>query len=167
MNIDIDVFREAVLADARRAAQRRIEEAERDAEQRLEDARRRSESRVADARREGREAAEREDRRSRLEARREARSLVLREQRLAVEKLRERALEQLRGERGSEAYERLMARVEQLARQQLGPEAEIERDAEVGGLVARAGRRRVDYRLPALVDRVIEELGSELEALWA
>ncbi len=165
MKVELDVFRETLLEQARREAEEELEAAENEAAKRLAEAREQAEQLGEQARREGREAAERETRRERVEARREARALVLREQRRALERLRERALERVREARGSDAYRRLTARLEQRARRQLGDDVEID-NADGGGLVGHCDGRRVDYRLPVLVDRVIEEMGSELEGVW-
>lgn len=162
----LDAFREAVLDEARADADRRLEEAERNADERTDDARRRADELLEEAREEGRRAADRETHRRRSEARREARERILRAHRDAVERARERSLEKLRQMQDHEEYEELMGRLEQLAHQQLGDDIEMERDAEIGGFVARADSRRVDYRLPVLVDRAMEEMGSELRNLW-
>jgi len=44
----------------------------------------------------------------------------------------------------------------------------IERDPSPdGGVVARAGTRRVDYRLPILAERALDDLSDKVAELWA
>ncbi|MDH4277174.1 MAG: V-type ATP synthase subunit E family protein [Acidimicrobiia bacterium] len=69
--------------------------------------------------------------------------------------------------RSDPRYPDLLAHLERLARSQLGPDAEIERDPEgLGGVIGRHGSRRVDYTLPALGDRALNQLGDDTEQLW-
>ena len=64
-------------------------------------------------------------------------------------------------------YPELLERLSQIATAQLGAGAKLEIDPpELGGVVARAGARSVDYTLPSLVDRAIGELDGKLETLW-
>lgn len=160
----LDTFRDAVMREAREEAGRLLDAAERDARRVLDEARERADDLVERARREGREAAEREMRRRRAEAQREARTRVQEARRDAVDHLRRRGLELLRERRGTEEYAGLMERLGATARDQLGSGVRIETGDD--GLVASVDGRRVDYRLPALVDRLMEELGGELEELW-
>jgi vacuolar-type H+-ATPase subunit E/Vma4 len=95
-------------------------------------------------------------------ARQEARAIVLRARRDARDELRAAARSAAAGLRGEPG---LGDRLAALAREQLGPEAELMEPAE-GGMVARSGERLVDYSLPAMVDRCLAELGPELEELW-
>jgi vacuolar-type H+-ATPase subunit E/Vma4 len=166
MKTSIEVFRDAVLADARAATRRRLEAARHDAHERIGEARKQARWLIENARQEGREAALREMRRQRVEARRQAHGIVLNARREALERLRERTLARLRGRRGDGADERLAERLQELARRQLGDEIEIEREPDGGGLIAHRGARLVDYRLSALVDRAMDDLGPELEELW-
>ncbi|MGB5757865.1 MAG: V-type ATP synthase subunit E [Acidimicrobiales bacterium] len=70
--------------------------------------------------------------------------------------------------RGDPRYPALLDHLESLARSQLGDGAVVDRDPEPGGgIVARAGARRVDYRLVALADRAIDTLADEVAELWA
>lgn len=64
-------------------------------------------------------------------------------------------------------YPDLLVHLERLARNQLGPDVEIERDPDgFGGVIGRHGSRRVDYTLPALGDRALNQLGDDTEQLW-
>lgn len=162
----LDVFRAAVLGEARDEARQRIDDAERAALERVRAAQEQA-SRLRDrAKRQGRETAEHETRRLRAAARQHGRQLVLRTRRETLAELRHRALARLDARRGTPDYRRLLDRLEQLAREQLGDDAEIDAEPDDGGLVACAGRRRVDYRLPAVVDRTLQDMGAELEELW-
>jgi hypothetical protein len=68
--------------------------------------------------------------------------------------------------RDDPGYAALVGALTELARHQLGPAATVSVDKEAGGVVARAGSRSVDYRLPVVADRCLAALGPELEALW-
>lgn len=162
----LQAFREAVLAEAREDAQRRLDETEQAARRRLESAQAQAAELVEDARQEGRDSAERETGRHQMESRRTAREQVLQAHHDAVVLLRRRVLTLLRERRHSKPYRDLLVCLEERARQQLGTEAEVDNDPDGGGFVARADGRRVDYRLPTLVERVMDEMGTELEDLW-
>lgn len=161
----LDTFRHAVLADARRDAERIADEAEREAQDRVRHASEEAEQERDQARRQGRETAERQMQRQRAEGHRQAQEVVLQARRRALERLREEALRRLRDGRDTDDHRALSKRLEQLAREQLGPEADIDKSPD-GGLVAHADSRCVDYRLPAVVDRVLGDMAGELEELW-
>lgn len=59
-------------------------------------------------------------------------------------------------------YPELREALAQAAHGALGPSADIE-EADGGGIVARAGNRRVDLSLRQLADRAVEALASELD----
>lgn len=165
-NVRLHTFRAAILDEAREHARKETADAERAARQLMQDAQRQAEQRRERARRQGRQMAERKTRRRRVEARRHAREMRLRARRETLDQLRQRVLERLDEQRDTPAYRALLERWERLARRQLGDDAAIDTKLDVGGLVAHAGGRRVDYRLPVVVDRVLEDMGSELEELW-
>jgi len=165
-DLKLEAFRKTVLDEAQRDARERLQQVEESARRKVDAARQKFERLMEEARGEGRESAERETRRRRSEARREARAQVLRVRHEALERLRERTLQRFQQKRGDNDYRRFMSRLERIAREQLGDEARIEPDADAGGLVARCEGRLVDYRLPAVVDRALEDLGAELEELW-
>ena len=162
----LDAFRDAVLERARAEAAEEVRGAEEEGHRRVEEARRRTAHLLERARREGREAAERATGWERAEASREAREGVLRARRDALQELRERALQRLRSMQGEPAYAELLQRLEAAARAQIGESAEIERNDDLGGIVARSGARRVDYTLPEVLDRVLNDMGEELAGLW-
>ena len=109
---------------------------------------------------------QREARRRRAAARRRARESQLERNARCYDELR------LRARRGARAAGR--PRVPEAARPpvagarvQLGPDAAVEIDPpDIGGVVGRADGRSVDYSLPALAERAVEDLDGRLEALW-
>jgi vacuolar-type H+-ATPase subunit E/Vma4 len=162
--VNLEAFRDAVLAEARASARALTDEADREARERIEEATRRADQQRERARHQGRETAERAAHRERSRVRRQARQQVLRARRAAVDDLREAVLARLGEQRGSPAHRALLEGLTQQARGQLGAGAEIEPRED--GVVAHLDGRSVDYRLPVLVDRAIEDLGAELEELW-
>jgi vacuolar-type H+-ATPase subunit E/Vma4 len=64
-------------------------------------------------------------------------------------------------------YPALLERLSAAARSQLGDDAELVVDPPGrGGVIARRGEASVDYTLAAMADRVIDDLGADLERLW-
>jgi V/A-type H+-transporting ATPase subunit E len=163
---DLTVFRDAVLAEARRAADALLAETDVVVDAQLDAARTEAEQLRATARAHGREAAEHELRRRVAEARQEARGTVLRARRDVLDELRDRVVQQLLDCRGGADYEALCDRLGRAAREQLGADAAVDEDHAIGGVVGSAGGRRVDYRLPVLVDRALEDMAGTLEELW-
>jgi hypothetical protein len=65
------------------------------------------------------------------------------------------------------SYPRLLDRLEELARAQLGADVVIDRDPPSdGGVLASSGDRRVDYRLDALAERAAIAIEDEVAASW-
>ena len=155
-----------------------LDDATAEAERIRADARRRADSRAADAEQEVAaevaqvnqrqaiaSAAHAEQERARARADAHATMLGVREE------LRRRLLDAVRDAamqlRDDVRYPALLDHLEAMARDQLGPEARLERDpAGAGGVVAVAGARRVDYTLPALAERALREHGDEVASLW-
>jgi vacuolar-type H+-ATPase subunit E/Vma4 len=165
--VTLEAARDALLADARAAARRMLDEAETEAEARLESARREAEETIAHARAqgiaEGRVDAAHEEARERTFARMD----VLAAQRESYDELRRRAREAVLGLREEPGYAELLERLAAAARRELGADAELEIDpADGGGVRGRAGSRRVDYTLPALADRCVDDLGTAAQRLW-
>lgn len=134
---------------------------------RLAEAREEARTLVMQGRREGEEAAMQERLRRRAVAGRRAREVQLEARRSLVDRLRRHALAAALDLKTDTRYPRLLDRLSATARAQLGADAVVELDpAGAGGLVARADRRYVDYTLPALVERAIDDLDGSLEALW-
>lgn len=166
--MNLDPFRRAVLADAETRADEVLAAAEEEAAARVEAARHDARQATDSALDEGRRAAERALTSERIAARRRGHALELAAQREAIDGLRAAVLELLEvfRQRHDDEYELLLARLEDLVRQQIGPEANIARDPEGGGLVASHRGAVVDYTLPAIVDRAIADLGGDLSVLW-
>ena len=95
---------------------------------------------------------------------------MLRARREAYDQLVTDAERAVAGLRLDPDYERLLAELRRRAREQLGGDdrvdIDVEIDAEVGGLVARAGSHSVDYRLPAVADRALPDLGAQVDPRW-
>lgn len=161
-------LRDALLADAhRRVASLQAEAAAR-VESELAVARAEADALVARARAEAQQRAELDVQRRCSAQRRDAQGRILRARRQAYESLREEAIAAALRLRGEPGYEALLDRLEADARARLGPGATIERDpAGVGGVIARDGQRLIDATLPALAEHALEELGTEVETLWA
>ncbi len=162
----LDALREALVTQARRESSVLEAEAERAAAERIESARSQAGRLTEQAQADGREQTERAVRRRLSSARRQGREVVLRAHRDALDRLRDRVVERLRDAEHASGCSRLLADLADRARGQLGAGAKVEDDRAVGGFVARAGGRVVDYRLPEVVARVMEEMGDELEDLW-
>jgi vacuolar-type H+-ATPase subunit E/Vma4 len=166
--VSAEAIRTIVLADVESDAGTVDAAAEAEARAELERAQARARAVVERARREGAAAGDLEGARERAEARRRSQRLVLDARRAVYDDFRREAHEGALLLRASGGYGALLERLAEAARSQLGTDAELEVDpAGVGGVRARAGARAVDYTLPALVDRCIASLGSEVERLWS
>ena len=64
------------------------------------------------------------------------------------------------------SYPALFERLCERARAELGADAVL-REHPDGGVVAEVPGRRLDLSLPALADRAVDDLGSEVTRLWA
>jgi vacuolar-type H+-ATPase subunit E/Vma4 len=116
---------------------------------------------------EGERAAEHEAVRRRAAATRRAREIRLEAQRRQVEELRRRARAEALALRADDRYPALLDRLSRAAQEQLGDEADVVVDPpELGGVIGRRGNASVDYTLPAIADRIVDDLGPELEELW-
>ncbi len=122
---------------------------------------------VAEGRAEGERAATAEAGRRAAAATRRARELWLGARARQLDALRSEARERVPELRSDERYGALLERLTAAARAQLGDAAELAVDPEgLGGVIGRRGSVSVDYTLPTLVDRVIDDLGTELDELW-
>lgn len=160
--LSLDRLRASFLAHAAAEAEHTVAAAAAERARRLDDARDAASRLVAEGRRTGEAAAGAETARTLLEARRRTRASLLAVRRELYDELRERALEQASALLDDAAF---LTRLEGSARAQLGPAATTDA-AAAGGIVACAGGRRVDYSLPALVDRCVAALGERVEELW-
>jgi vacuolar-type H+-ATPase subunit E/Vma4 len=160
-------LRTVVLRQAEADAEAVLAESAHRAAVELDQARRAAGALVDRARVEGETAGALETARARAAARATAQRLVLDARREVFEELRRRCREAALALRRQEGYALLLDRLAGAARDQLGRDAEVDLDPPgAGGVRARAGARRVDYTLPVLVDRCLEDLGRELERLW-
>jgi vacuolar-type H+-ATPase subunit E/Vma4 len=165
--MNLEPLREALLDQAEAEAGHRRAEVEAEREQRLSAARAEAGSLVEQGRRDGRRAASQEGARRHGAAHRRAREARLEACGSLFEELRRRVRDEALGLRSDPSYPALLQRLAEAARSQLGPGAEIEVDCpDGGGVLARSGSRSVDYTLPALADRALEELDGEVERLW-
>jgi vacuolar-type H+-ATPase subunit E/Vma4 len=163
----MDALRTAFLADSTELAQRAVAEARQADADRVEAARVRAEELMRAARPAGEAAVLPDVARIHAAAARHARQLLLGAQREVFEEFRREALRAALELRGSPSYPGLLDELSRRARTQLGEAAELDVDpAGSGGVIARDGDRRVDYSLPALVERCIAALGDRVEELW-
>lgn len=158
--------RAALLDDARAEADRLVDEARHHADELVAAAQAEVDEQIAASRRRAALGEQARTERELGRARADAHRAVLEAER----ELRDRWIERVHGllpELGdSETGGRLVRRLEQLARSQLGDDLTIEYDAD-GGLIGVAGSRRVDYRLSTLADRAVELLAEEAAASWS
>jgi vacuolar-type H+-ATPase subunit E/Vma4 len=164
--LGLEPVRGALLADARAVADGVVRQAEERASDQVERARLETAARIARARAEGEAAAGLETISALAEARRAARSLVLEAQRAVYDDVRRQAEAAVQELRGTPRYGELLDRLTERAREVLGPEAQVERDPPEGGVVARAGNRRLVLTLPVLVERCLAEHAHEIDRLW-
>lgn len=146
-----------IVSDAQRAGDELIAAAQRESDEALDRAHRRAEATVAA------QAAQ-----ARENARRDAHAELLRThdelRRELADRVRDAAVEL----RHDPRYPVLLDELERLARDQLGADAEVDRDPDQGGgVVAVSGDRRVDYRMPVLADRAIAAIADEVATLWS
>ena len=165
--MNLEPLRTAIRAQAEAEAERRRADAEAERERALAQARAEAAALVERARLEGRRAGVHEGAHRRGAARRRAREELLRARGSLFEELRRHARAEVPALRSDPAYPRLVERLEEAARRQLGADAEIVADRPgTGGVSGSSGRRSVDYTLAALVDRAIDDLKGEVEGLW-
>jgi len=163
----LEPVRAALLADAGAEADRIVEEATRSATETM-----------AAAETEAEATIERSRRRAELSSRAHSERVLARlrnDEQRGLHDAQLQLLSQLietvhvsaRRLRDDPRYPALLDQLESMARAQLGEDAVIERDPNPdGGLVARAGTRRVDYRLPVLAERALDDLSDEVAELW-
>jgi vacuolar-type H+-ATPase subunit E/Vma4 len=164
--MNLDSLRIALRVEAETAAAQRLAEVDEARERRLAEAHARARELAEQGRLEGARLAQRNSLRRRAAANRHARESLLAAQSELLDELRLRATEAALELRTDPRYGELLERVSALAKSQLGTDAEVEADAELGGVVGRAGSTSVDYTLPALVERATAELDGQLETLW-
>ena len=165
--MNLEPLREALRAQAEADAERRRTAVDEECARRVAHAEAQARSLVERGRLEGEQQAAREARRRHAAARRRSRELKLEVQRSLLDELRLRVRNAALERRADPVYPKLLDRLSRAARVQLGPDAALEIDPpDIGGVVGRANGRSVDYSLPALVERAVEDLDGRLEALW-
>ncbi len=168
MTVTVEPLRRTLLEDARAEADRVLAGADERAAVKLAEANERGAALIARSRAEGEAIASLAGEGHHAASRRRARVLVLGAQRDLYEEFRRQALAAVHSLRADPRYPALLERLGATARSQLGEDCALELDpGDAGGVRASNGVRRVDYTLDALVQRCIEELGSEVERLWA
>ena len=165
--MNLDVHRRARLAAADAVSAAIVADAEAEATRELTDAREAVAAELHRARADGAADADREMADERATSRRRAHSTVLATQAEAYLALEAAVMAALPSLRSDPRYGALLDRLEAMARDQLGPDAHIDRDLPtVGGVVAAVGNRRVDYSLAALAGRCLRRLGGSAGRLW-
>jgi vacuolar-type H+-ATPase subunit E/Vma4 len=166
--MNLSALEDALLAEVSGETKRAAAEARAAASERLAEATRRASAVVEEARRQGEETGGREGRRRGAAARQKARELRLEARQALLAHVRREARRAVLSLRDDPGYPRLLDRLGAAATAQLGPGAQIEVDPPgLGGVTGRAGPLVVDYTLPALADRALDDLGVELEELWS
>ncbi len=164
--MNLGAVREALLADARREGDELRGAASRDGEAMVAAARREAEQLLADARQAGAAEARAVSAAELARARRQAHELVLAARREVFERARAEVRRAATSLREAPDHAALCTGLGSVARGQLGADADVEIDHDVGGIVARSGGRSVDYRWPAIADRCFAALGADVEELW-
>lgn len=160
MTVTVEPARRSLLERVHDEVERLLAEADERAAEIVAHADAEGEALVARARAEGEAAAALEGAQEQAQARRAARSAVLGARKVLYDELQRGARAGVLELRGPA----LLDRLETVAREQLGADAVVTR---ADGVRAVAGARSVDYTLEALATRALEELGAEVERLWA
>lgn len=159
--------RAALLENARSRASSILDEAKTAAEAVVAEATEEADGEVRRAEERARAAAQARSDQKLEQVRADAHLLILRTEADITRRLTDATHRAAMDLRNDPRYENLVVHFEQLARAQLGPDTELERDpGGLGGVVGRCGSRRVDYTLPALSDRALNRLGDFTEQLW-
>ena len=165
--MNLEPLRVALRAETDAEVHERLAAVEAGCRRTLAEAEARAHVLAQEGRREGEGAAAKEAVRRRATATRRAREIRLRAQSRQVEELQLRSRAAVLRLREDSRYPALLDRLTRKAREQLGPDAEVEVDPPgLGGVIGRKGQASVDYTLPALAERAIASLGDELESLW-
>ena len=165
--MNVDPLRSAVLSAAETEAESVLDDATSRAAREISDARADVAALVDRARAEGEAAARLEGMRLVGRARSEGRALVLAARRQAYDDLRGRTFAAVTELRAEPAYPHLLDRLQGVAQARLGHGVSLEVDPpSLGGVRASSGPRRIDLTLPALAERCLAGLGTDLERLW-
>jgi vacuolar-type H+-ATPase subunit E/Vma4 len=165
--VNLEPLRRALRAETEAAAERRRNEVAAECDRIVSDAEASARRLAHEAHLESERAAARENARRRANAGRRAREIRLAAQHDLVEELRRRSRQAVLELREHPGYPTLLERLSRVARAQLGEDAELVVDPpDRGGVIGRRGGASVDYTLPAMADRAIDDLGPELVRLW-
>jgi hypothetical protein len=158
--------REALEERAKRDAAHLMDRADAEIGEQLELARSRAAEILGQAREQGESDAAAYLAAERSRIRGNARRVQLAQRRAVYDRLLESSTEAVVRLREEPGYPGLLSRLSALARQVLG-DAPVLSEARSGGLIATAGRRRLDLSLPELADRAVVRLGADVEELWS
>lgn len=148
-------------------AAKRLAAAQTEASAHLESARTEAAAIVAHARADGAASAVRASAVTLIAAGRAGREVVLAEHHRVYEALQQGVRDELLRRADSPAGAAFFARLENLARTTLGPDARIARFADGRiGVSATAGKRHVDISADPFIERELTALGDRLTALW-
>jgi vacuolar-type H+-ATPase subunit E/Vma4 len=166
--MNVEPLRTSFLAAATADTERRLADCREECAQRIGAARREADELIEQARRAGEADARAQVPQTLVTARRRAHAEVLAAQQQVYEEFRRAAHAALLALRGTPGYPTLLERLASAARAQLGEDAVIDVDPpDVGGVIGTKGSCRVDYSLPALADRLIDDVGDDASQLWA
>ena len=154
--------RRALLDDAEQRAVELVQAARVAADERTAAAEQRATDEVERARHRARATAIARTDRAVAEARRRAHARVLETDAEIAGELTTRVRRAVRSMSDDPRYPALRAQLELLARRQLGQGANVVADEVDGGVVADLDGRRVDYRLTALAERVLDVIADDL-----
>ncbi|MGR6584812.1 hypothetical protein ACT89R_29845 (plasmid) [Rhodococcus qingshengii] len=155
----------ALLDNARRDADQRVEQARSDAAAMLALAQKQADDCRAEARARGEADAEEILGAERARVRREARSIVLNAQREVEEELRTRVRTAVAALIDDIEYPSMRAELDRRARELLGPDATVVEHTS-GGIVAQTRGHRAVLSLEALADYAVERLDAQIAGLW-
>ncbi|WP_062316673.1 hypothetical protein [Demequina maris] len=158
-------LRATIRARAEAAAREADAEAESRARRLLDDAHGEAEAIVRRAVEAGTAAARSDAALRSARARRTAHERELRGREDLRRRLEARVLERASALRNDPGYPGLRDALADRARAVLGPEAVVEAAPE-GGIVATAGTRMLDLRLPVLARATLDSMSDEVAALW-
>ena len=157
--------RTQILREARREADRIVQQAHAEAAAIVRQARRSADEAVALAWTRGQADGAQAAAAERSRGREQARSILFGAQREAHEELRGQVLAAVCGLRNEPGYERLLSRLTAMAARAAGPDATITVQP-AGGVIARSRGVMVDCTLPKLASLAVDALGSEVRELW-
>jgi vacuolar-type H+-ATPase subunit E/Vma4 len=166
LDLALAPVRDALLAGARRDADRMLGDAEAESTATLAAARSTAERLLVEARELGAADGTQVARLVSARTRRQSRSALLDARREVYDELRAHCLQAVLQLPGRPAYPGLLARLTAQARATLGPEAAITEHPQ-GGIVASTPGRHLDLSLPTLTEEAVTALGVRIEDLWA